>query len=80
MTETRGPGLEQGEARRRARELGGVAVSARPSAGGGWTTGGWPHEKDVWIVIAPATKHARATVLDDGGDVAGPVRLDDEEA
>jgi hypothetical protein len=59
-----GNGMEQGEARRRARELGGIAVSARPSSTPGkWTIGGWPSEKDVWIVVSIDKKR----VLDDGG-------------
>jgi hypothetical protein len=61
--------MEQGEARRRARELGGIAVSARKGSTGKWTVGGWPSEKDVWIVISPG----RSVV---GG---GPMVLDDGE-
>jgi hypothetical protein len=47
-------GMEQGEARRRARELGGIAVEARPGkVPGDWLIGGWASQKDsVWIVIS----------------------------
>lgn len=60
----RGQGMEQGAARKRAKELGGIAVSARPrnSREGGWHLGGWPSDKDVWIVISLDGK----SVLDDG--------------
>jgi hypothetical protein len=63
---TNGPGLEQGAARHRARELEGIAVSARPrnSADGGWHLGGWPQAGDVWIVVSLD----RREVLDDGGE------------
>lgn len=71
VTAPRGQGLEQGAARRRARELGGIAVSARPRSGsrGGWHLDGWPSSKDVWIVISLD----RQVVLDDGprGVVSG---------
>lgn len=59
--------MTQTEARRRAKELGGIAVSARPrfDSGGafaGWNTGGWPGRKGkTWIVMALD----RRTVLDD---------------
>jgi hypothetical protein len=58
--------MEQGEARRRARELGGIAVSARPknSLEGGWHIGGWPKAGDVWIVISLDG----LVVLDDGSE------------
>lgn len=45
-----GPGMDQGSARRRAKELGGIARSARPGRNG-WITGGWPTAGDVWIVV-----------------------------
>jgi hypothetical protein len=61
--------MEQGAARRRAKELGGIAVSARKGSTGKWNIGGWPSDKDVWIVISPDKK----AVLDDGG--AGAPRL-----
>lgn len=58
-----GDGMEQGEARRRARELGGIAVSARnPEKYRRWRLGGWPQADDVWIVISVD----RTVVLDDG--------------
>lgn len=57
-----GDGMDQGTARRRARELGGIAVSARKGSTGNWITGGWPSDKDVWIVVA--IDHP--VVLDDG--------------
>jgi hypothetical protein len=57
-----GAGLTQSEARKIARESGGLAVGARPSARG-WTIGGWaPHEK--WIV----TSLDRSSILHDGTD------------
>lgn len=58
-----GNGMEQGEARRRAKELGGIAVSARRGSTGNWNIGGWPEANDVWIVISLD----RRLVLDDGG-------------
>lgn len=45
-----GPGMDQGSARRRARELGGIARSVRPGRNG-WIIGGWPMAGDVWIVV-----------------------------
>lgn len=58
-----GDGMEQGEARRRARDLGGIAVSARnPEKYNRWRLGGWPEADDVWIVISLD----RTVVLDDG--------------
>lgn len=56
-------GMTQGEARRRARELGGIAVSARLGKTGRWNIGGWPKANDVWIVI----DRNRKTILDEGG-------------
>lgn len=55
--------MTQEEARRRAKELGGIAVSARPrkSADGGWRLGGWPLPGDVWIVV----NLEKTEVLDD---------------
>lgn len=56
--------MDQAEARRRARELGGIALTARPknSPRGGWLIGGWPDAgKDVWIVVSTD----RTEVLDD---------------
>ena len=62
-----GNGMDQGTARRRAKELGGIAVSARRGSTGNWNTGGWPSDKDVWIVVDPD----RRTVLDDGPTTDG---------
>lgn len=59
--------MKQEEARRRARELGGIAVSAHQKfdSGGapaGWRLGGWPNQKgETWIVVSPN----KQTVLDD---------------
>lgn len=59
--------MKQEEARRRARELGGVAIHAyqRFDSGGapaGWRIGGWPGQKgETWIVVSPN----RDKVLDD---------------
>lgn len=58
--------MEQGQARRRAREIGGIAVEAvwrpAPPDGGHWLLGGWPGQKDAtWIVVSTDMK----TVLDD---------------
>lgn len=59
--------MNQTEARRRAGELGGIAVSARPKfdSGGapvGWNIGGWPNQKgETWIVVSLD----KGTVLDD---------------
>lgn len=57
-----GPGMDQGAARRRAKELEGIAVSARMGTTGRWNLGGWPTEKDVWIVVSLDQR----VVLDDG--------------
>lgn len=59
--------MKQEEARRRAKELGGLAVSARQrfDSGGapaGWNIGGWPNQKgETWIVVSLDRKE----VLDD---------------
>ena len=59
--------MNQTEARRRAKELGGIAVSARQRLGSGgepagWNLGGWPNQKgETWIVVSLDKK----TVLDD---------------
>lgn len=43
--------MTQTEARRKAGELGGIAVEAR-LRGDHWLLGGWPHQKDAtWIVV-----------------------------
>lgn len=61
--------MDQGAARRRAKELGGIAVSARKGSTGKWLTGGWPSDNEVWIVVSLNWRH----VLDDGdGPVQGP--------
>jgi hypothetical protein len=46
--------MEQGEARRRAKELGGIAVEARWSEKAGtWLTGGWASARGkAWIVVS----------------------------
>lgn len=44
--------MDQGEARRRAKELDGIAVGARLSLNGHWTLGGWASQpKETWIVV-----------------------------
>lgn len=54
--------MEQTPARERAKELGGLAVSARRKDGGeGWHLGGWPLPGDEWIVVSLD----RTQVLDD---------------
>lgn len=53
--------MTQSQARLRAKDLGGIAVSARPRLGGGWTIGGWPMVGDEWIV----TDIRMERVLDD---------------
>lgn len=59
--------MNQTEARHRAKELGGLAVSAHQKfdSGGapaGWRIGGWPNQKgETWIVVSPDKK----SVLDD---------------
>lgn len=59
--------MNQTEARDRAKELSGVAVSAHQKfdSGGapaGWRLGGWPGRKgETWIVVSPDKK----SVLDD---------------
>lgn len=67
-----GPGMDQGAARRRARELGGIAVTARnPEKVKPWRLGGWPKADDVWIVISLD----RQVVLDDGGESPKPYSI-----
>jgi hypothetical protein len=44
--------MKQGEARRRAKELGGIAIHAYPRANGGFRIGGWPNNKGMtWVVV-----------------------------
>lgn len=81
--------MKQEEARRRARELGGIAVSAHQKfdSGGapaGWRLGGWPSQKgETWIVIS-IPKRRRwepQIVLDDTrtpGDEIGDARYREE--
>jgi len=55
--------MDQTTARRRAKELGGIAIEARPRVTGGWLIGGWPHQKGAtWIVV----DLLKTQVLDDG--------------
>lgn len=54
-------GMDQATARKRAKEIGGIAVSARPRSVGGWHVGGWPQKHDVWIVVSIG-----GALLDDG--------------
>jgi hypothetical protein len=67
MEEVLGGTVKQEEARRRATELGGIAVSAHMKfdSGGapaGWRLGGWPEQKgETWIVVSLD----RRQVLDD---------------
>lgn len=81
--------MKQGEARRRARELGGIAVSARQKfdSGGapaGWQLGGWPNQKgETWIVVSVPKKRSREpqVVLDEtrtSGDEIGDGRFAEE--
>lgn len=45
--------MEQGQARARAKELGGIATQARISPSTGkWIIGGWPNKNTVWIVVS----------------------------
>lgn len=45
--------MDQSSARKRAKEMGGIAVSARRSPRTGkWITGGWATTKDEWIVVS----------------------------
>lgn len=57
-------GLDQKTARKRAKELGGVAIGARwSSATHQWRLGGWAGDPDeTWIVVSTNKTH----VLDDG--------------
>lgn len=81
--------MNQTEARRRAKELGGIAVSARPKfdSGGapaGWQLGGWPNQKDeTWIVVSVPKKGQPQVVLDDRrtpGDTIPDGRLKEDPA
>lgn len=76
--------MKQEEARRRAKELGGIAVSAHPrvDANGvaySWRLGGALNRKgETWIVIS-ANKKGAKVVLDDSrtpGDELGDERTD----
>lgn len=54
--------MNQSEAIRRAKELRGIAIEARPRPYGGWLLGGWPNQKGAtWIVVSLDRKK----VLDD---------------
>lgn len=70
--------MKQEEARQRARELGGIAVSAHAKPSGGWRTGGWPNQKgETWIVVSVPKKGQPQVVLDDRrtpGDEIGDAR------
>ena len=45
-------GYSQTDARRLAKEHGGIALTARPSTdGNNWILGGWTRPDDVWIVV-----------------------------
>lgn len=77
--------MKQEEARRRAKELGGIAVSAHQKydSGGapaGWRLGGWPNQKgETWIVVS-ANKKGPKEILDDTrtpGDEVGDGRTGD---
>lgn len=63
--------MKQEEARQRARELGGIAVSAHQKfdSGGapnGWRLGGWPNQKgETWIVVSIPKKGQPQMILDD---------------
>lgn len=64
-------GMTQEQARRRARELEGIAVSARnPEKYKQWRLGGWPQADDVWIVVSLDM----SVVLDDGEATNYPTR------
>jgi hypothetical protein len=61
--------MEQGEARKRAKELGGIAVGARLSPSTGcWIIGGWSGQAEEWIVVTLD----KTAVLDDGQEGYGP--------
>lgn len=73
--------MKQEEARARARELGGIAVSAHPKvdSGGapnGWRLGGWPNQKgETWIVVSRDKREVlddRRTPGDENLDVRKP--------
>ncbi|PPS89406.1 hypothetical protein [Streptomyces sp. MH60] len=65
----RGPGLDQATARRRARELAGIAAAAHKDSNGRWNTDGWPTDQTAWIV----TSLAGRIILDDGSTPAAAV-------
>lgn len=44
--------MDQTQARRRAKTLGGIAVSARRKSNGDWQLGGWTKPDDEWIVVS----------------------------
>ena len=63
-----GPGFTQREARKRAKELDGIAISARRSPDGTrWIIGGWTSGADPWIVMSLD----RTEILDDGSTMGG---------
>lgn len=83
--------MKQEEARQRARELGGIAVSAHQKidSGGapaGWRLGGWPNQKgETWIVVSAPKRRGRQpqVVLDDRrtpGDEVGGGRILEERS
>jgi hypothetical protein len=56
--------VDQTAARNRAKELGGIATTARRSkTTGEWLVGGWDSDNETWIVISA---YDPRVVLDDG--------------
>lgn len=81
--------MKQEEARHRARELGGIAVSAhqRFDSGGalaGWRLGGWPNQRgETWIVVSAPKKGQPQVVLDETrtpGDEIGDGRRQEAQS
>lgn len=67
-------GMDQTTARRRAKELGGIARSARnPERYKMWQFGGWGLRDDVWVV----TDLSMNVMLDNGEERNYPLRIRD---
>lgn len=61
-------GMSQGDARRLAKDLGGVATQARLSPSTGrWILGGWANKNTVWIVVSVDGRSVLADHIEEEG-------------
>jgi hypothetical protein len=69
--------MDQTTARRRAKELGGIAVGARwNNTKGAWILGGWAnHPEEQWIVVNPE----KTLVLEDDSGRSEIIEIESEE-